>query len=135
MESYRDIFTGAGFIPVAFEMEAQAFARAVVPKEEMGDVMVVDFGRSRTTFAIASDGKVQFATTINLAGEEIEKVFISHLKIDRSEVEKGQERHRVDKKKSERKTFESLNSIVSVIKNEALNKRLTGRLKTKTTKK
>ena len=119
VESYRDIFTGAGFIPVAFEMEAQAFARAVVPKEEMGDVMVVDFGRSRTTFAIASGGKVQFATTINLAGEEIEKVFISHLKIDRSEVEKAKRDIGLIKRKGNEKLFESLNSIVSVIKNEA----------------
>ena len=87
VESYRDVFTGAGFIPAAFEMEAQAFARAVVPKEEMDSVMVIDFGRTRTTYAIVSRGKVQFATTVALAGEEIEKAFILNLKIDESQVE------------------------------------------------
>ena len=68
-------------------MEVQAFARLIVPEKEMDNVMVIDFGRTRTTFAIVSGGKVQFATTIALAGEEIEKAFIFNLKIDRSQVE------------------------------------------------
>ncbi len=49
--------------------------------------MVIDFGRKRTTYAIVSNGKVQFAATIALAGEEIEKALIFHLKIDGSQVE------------------------------------------------
>ena len=119
VESYRDVFVGAGFIPVAFEMEAQAFARAVVPKEEMNNVMVIDFGRSRTTFAIMSSGKVQFATTINLAGEEIEKAFILHLKIDRSKVEAAKRDIGLIKRKGNEGLFESIKPIVSVIKDEA----------------
>ena len=119
VESYRDVFVGAGFIPIAFEMEVQAFARAVVPKEEMNDVMVIDFGRSRTTFAIVSGGKVQFATTIALAGEEIEKAFILHLKIDRSQVETAKRDIGLIKRKGNENLFETLRPLVSVIKDEA----------------
>ena len=118
-ESYRDVFAGAGFIPAAFEMEVQAFARAVVPKEEMGSVMVIDFGRTRTTYAIVSGGKVQFATTIALAGEEIEKALISHLKIDRAEVETAKREIGLIKRKGNEKLFEALSPMVSVIKDEA----------------
>lgn len=119
VESYRDVFTGAGFVPAAFEMEAQAFARAVVPKEETDNVMVVDFGRSRTTYAIVSNGKVQFATTIALAGEEIEKAFIAHLKIGRPQVEAAKRDIGLIKRKGNEALFESLRPIVSVIKDEA----------------
>lgn len=119
VESYQDVFAGAGFVPAAFEMEAQAFARAVVPKEEMDNAMVVDFGRSRTTFAIVSNGKVQFATTIALAGEEIEKAFIAHLKIGRPQVEAAKRDIGLIKRKGNEALFESLKPIVSVIKDEA----------------
>lgn len=119
VESYRDVFVGAGFIPAAFEMEAQAFARAVVPKEEADNAMVVDFGRSRTTFAIVSGGKVQFATTIALAGEEIEKAFIAHLKIGRPQVEAAKRDIGLIKRKGNEALFESLKPLVSVIKDEA----------------
>ena len=119
VESYRDIFTGAGFIPAAFEMEVQAFARAVVSKEETGSVMVIDFGRTRTTYAIVSGGKVQFATTIALAGEEIEKALILHLKIDRSQVETAKREIGLIKRKGNEKLFEALSPMVSVIKDEA----------------
>ena len=118
-ESYRDVFAGAGFIPAAFEMEVQAFARAVVSKEETGSVMVIDFGRTRTTYAIVSGGKVQFATTIALAGEEIEKALILHLKIDRTEVETAKREIGLIKRKGNEKLFEALSPMVSVIKDEA----------------
>lgn len=119
VESYRDVFFGAGFVPAAFEMEAQAFARAVVPEEEIGSIMIVDFGRSRTTFAIVSNSKVQFATTIALAGEEIEKTFITQLKIGRPQVEAAKRDIGLIKRKGNEALFESLKPIVSVIKDEA----------------
>ena len=119
VESYRDVFTGAGFIPTLFEIEVQAFARAVVPKEEIGNVMVIDFGRTRTTFAIVSDGKVQFASTIALAGEEIEKAFMLNLKIDRSQVEEAKRNTGLIKRKENEKLFELIKSTISVIRDEA----------------
>ena len=120
VESYRDVFTGAGFIPATFEIEVQAFARAVVPKEEMGNVMVIDFGRMRTTFAIVSGGKVQFAATIAIAGEEIEKMFMLNLKINRSQVEEAKRNIGLIKRKDNENLFESIKSTISVIKNEAV---------------
>ena len=81
--------------------------------------MVVDFGRTRTTFAIVSNGKVQFAATIALAGEEIEKAFIFHLKIDRSQVETTKRDIGLIKRRGNEDLFESLKPMISVIKDEA----------------
>ena len=120
VESYRDVFVGAGFIPAAFEMEVQSFARAVVPKEEMDNVMVIDFGRTRTTFAVVSGGKVQFAITVALAGEDVEKAFALHLKIGSSQIEAAKRDIGLIKRKGNKDLFESLKSVISVIKDEAV---------------
>ena len=118
VESYRDVFVGAGFVPIAFEMEAQAFVRAVVSKKEMENVIVIDFGKTRTTFAIASNGKVQFATTVAIAGEEMEKAFIANLKIERTQIERAKREIGLIKRKGNEKLFEALKPIISVIKDE-----------------
>lgn len=120
VEHYRDAFVGAGFIPVAFEMEAQAFARAIVSEEETDNVMVIDFGRTRTTFAIVSGGAVQFSATIALAGEEIEKALIFHLKIDESQVEAAKRDIGLIKRKGNENLFESIKPMISAIKDEVV---------------
>lgn len=119
VEEYRDVFAGAGFIPMCFEMETQAFARAIVPKNEAGSVMVIDFGRTRATFAIVDEGKVQFATTVGVAGEEIEKAIMRNLEVSQAEVEKIKREKGFIKNKSGETVFNSVLPIVSVIKDEA----------------
>lgn len=119
VEEYRDVLIGADFVPICFEMETQAFARAIVPKNEQGSVMVIDFGRTRATFAIVSEGKVQFATTVGVAGEEIEKAIMRDLKISQAEVEKAKREKGFIKNKSGQTVFNSVLPIVSVIKDEA----------------
>ena len=96
-----------------------SFRQGHCSRKEMDNVMVVDFGRTRTTFAIVSGGKVQFATTIAFAGEEIEKAFILNLKIDRSQVEAAKRDIGLIKRKGNESLFESLRPLVSVIKDEA----------------
>lgn len=120
VESYRDVFAEAGFVPISFEMEAHSFARAVVPKNDTGSIMVIDFGRTRTTFAVVSGGKIQFATTVSIAGEEIEKALIFHLNIDKSQVETAKREIGMIKSKTKRELLEALKDIILVIKNEAI---------------
>lgn len=120
VESYRDVFAEAGFVPVSFEMEAHSFARAVVSKSDMDNVMVIDFGRTRTTFAVVSEGKIQFATTVSIAGEEIEKALIFHLKIEKTQVETAKREIGMIKSKAKKELFEALRNTGLVIKNEAI---------------
>ncbi|RJQ30816.1 hypothetical protein C4572_03580 [Candidatus Parcubacteria bacterium] len=119
VESYRDVFVEAGFMPLAFEMEAQAFARSVVPRDEEENVMVIDFGRTRATFAIVNEAKVQFAITVAVSGEEIEKAFMENLNIDRSQVEKAKREIGFRRQKGNEKIFDAILPTVSAIKEEA----------------
>lgn len=118
IESYKNVFVGAGFMPLAFEMEAHAFARAVVPKNELKNFMVVDFGRTRATFAIVSEGKVQFAITAGVAGEEIEKAIMSNYNVKKEDVEKIKRESGFIKNKKNESVFNAILPIISAIKDE-----------------
>ena len=120
VEAYRDAFKDAGFIPLAFEMEAWAFARAVVPQGVKEPYLIVDFGRTRTTFAIVSNGKVQFTSTINVAGNHLNSALVKSLKIDKTLAEKiKKERGLIrNKKDNNEEVFIALIPLVSAIKDE-----------------
>lgn len=68
IESYLSVFEKAGLTPLSFELEAQAIARAVIPKGDNHPIMIVDFGNSRTGVSIVHDGRVLFTTTIDIGG-------------------------------------------------------------------
>lgn len=117
---YRDVFSDAGFTLVAFEMEAHAFARSIVPTKEEKTVMVIDFGRTRATFAIVSGGKVQYTTTVDVAGGEIDKAIMNNLKISKEEAEKVKREKGFTRVKGNEDLFNSILPIASIIKDEAL---------------
>jgi len=115
---YRDIFINSGFTPLVFEMEVQAAARVIVPKNERQTVIMIDFGRTRTTLTIISDNKPRFTSTIKVAGEDLQKALMKNLQIDQFQAEKIKKEHGLVKSKENEKIFNSLLPIVSVIKDE-----------------
>lgn len=68
VEAYYEGLVGAGFMPLSFEIESQAAARAVLPQGTVGACMIVDFGETRTAIAVAQAGVVRFTTSLELAG-------------------------------------------------------------------
>lgn len=68
VEAYLDLYTSAGLTPLSFEMEADALARALIPRSDSGCHMVVDFGQQRTGLSIVDRGVVQFASTVDVGG-------------------------------------------------------------------
>lgn len=119
VEEYRDVFLDAGFTLLAFEMEAQAFARAAVPRDEIKTVMVIDFGRTRATFAIISRGKIQFTATVGVAGGEIDRAIMNTLLVDSIQADKIKKESGFIKSKDNEQLFNAILPIVSVIKDEA----------------
>jgi len=68
IESYLSVFRASGLVPISFELEAQAIARAVIPLNDPSPVMIVDFGEARTGASIAHNGRVFFTTTLDIGG-------------------------------------------------------------------
>ena len=81
VESYMAAVEGAGFIPVVFELESQAVARAVVPRGTTSAVLVGDIGRTRTTFSIVYRGSVHFTSTVAVGGRDIDAILRDSLHV------------------------------------------------------
>ncbi len=69
--NYYEVLHAAGLIPVAFEVEAQAIARAVLPEHDLGTHLIVDFGKTRTGIGIVYRNKLTYTSTIELGGAEL----------------------------------------------------------------
>jgi len=69
--SYYDACREAGVIPISFEVEAQAIARATIPHGNNGTHMIVDFGKTRTGIGIVHQGILMYTSTIDTGGGDL----------------------------------------------------------------
>ena len=68
---YYEACRGAGLVPVSFEVEARAIARAATPVGDSGTYMIVDFGQTRTGVGIMHKGALMFTSTIDVGGQQL----------------------------------------------------------------
>lgn len=71
INSYYEACRKAGLIPISFEIEAQAIARATVPQTNQKTYMVVDFGKTRMGVGIVHRGMLMYTSTIEIAGSQL----------------------------------------------------------------
>ncbi len=116
-EEYLESFKLVGFFPIAFEVENQAMARALIPSGEKNASMIVDFGRTKTSFMIFEGGLVKFTSTIPIAGESINKSLARSLKIDVFEAERLKQ-EKVASGKIDEKLQAAVAPVVAAIKEE-----------------
>ena len=72
--SYYDACIEAGLRPISFEVEAQAMARAMVPKDISGAALIVDFGKTRTGIGIVYKGTLLYTSTVDIGGAQLSQV-------------------------------------------------------------
>lgn len=87
IESYKISLIKAGFIPFAFDLEVEALKRALFQKDSNIFRMLVDFGKTRTTFIIIKKDKVLFTTTVNIGGEDLDRILSKSLSLTLDEAE------------------------------------------------
>lgn len=71
IDSYYEACRTAGMIPLSFEIEAQAIARASVPRALNDTYMIVDFGKTRMGIGIVYRGMLMYTSTIDIAGTQV----------------------------------------------------------------
>lgn len=120
VEDYRDVIRSAGLKPYVFEMETQALVRAILPKGIEETVMVVDFGRTRTSFAIVSGGMIRFTSTVGVAGESLDKALAKAFNMDVFAAEGLKRERGFVRTKENQETFDVLLPIISAIRDEIL---------------
>ena len=84
--SYYDACMAAKVIPLSFEVEAQAIARAAIPHHDQGTKLIVDFGQTRTGIGIVHRGVLMYTSTIDIGGQQLSAA-IRSVKGDISESE------------------------------------------------
>jgi type IV pilus assembly protein PilM len=77
--SYYDACKNAGLVPLSFEIEAQAIARATIQKGNRGTHMIVDFGKTRTGVGIVHKGVLMYTSTIDVGGGELSRALRERL--------------------------------------------------------
>ena len=87
INTYYDACLAAGMRPLAFEVEAQAMARAVVPQASTGATMLVDFGKTRTGIGIVYQGTLLYTSTVDIGGEKLSQTLRKTLGDDIAESE------------------------------------------------
>jgi Tfp pilus assembly PilM family ATPase len=63
---YLDVFREAGFMPLHFNVESQAVARALVSPEDVGEVLVLNIDQGKAGLYLLSRGAVSFASAFIL---------------------------------------------------------------------
>lgn len=118
-QDYMEAFGAAGFSLVFFEAEGQSIFRALVGRGEKGSTMIIDFGKTRTSFIIGEKGFVKFSSTINVAGEHIDTILAKGLNVSLFEAEKIK-RERLSLRSNKGNTLPNVMPVISVIRDEAM---------------
>ncbi len=123
IDTYYSVFRDAGLLPLSFEVEARALARAVMITGDPATALLVDFGKIRTGIAVMSRGFLEFTTTIPIGGASLSTAIVEYLKVPVSDVDRLKNERGLIGMRDNRELFLTLMSTVSVLKDE-INKHL-----------
>lgn len=82
VEEYLSLFQSAGFSPLHFEIESQAVAKAVVPRDDMRAFLVINMSSTKAALSIVYNGQVLFTSTVSVTSDlqavlsEIKKITV-----------------------------------------------------------
>ena len=117
--NYYDACKEAGFIPLSFEVEAQAMVRSVLPEFSTGAHLLVDFGKTRTGVGIVLDGVLMYTSTIDFGGNQLSEVLRKvHGQITEGEITTIKNTQGLIKGVHDTRSYDALISTISVIKDE-----------------
>ncbi len=105
-------------MPVAFEVEAQALARALVKKGDKQPVMLVDFGRTRSGFTVVAGGVVQLTATVPVGGDTLVASLAAALKKSPEEARELKETIGLSHRAENPEIFSAILPTVSLLRDE-----------------
>ena len=118
IEMYYAAVSEAGFVPLSFEIESQAAARAVVTPGDTNAQMIVDFGETRTAIAVVEGGVVRFTTSLELAGGSLAAALKKSLGVSGAEAERLKNEEGIAGLGDGNKTAEALMNITAALRDE-----------------
>lgn len=116
--TYLEITEAAGLKALSASTEAEALARSIIPKGDLGTFMIVNISENRTGLSIVSRGAVQFNLTVPIGSADTTAAVGKHFSASPEEAVKIKERYGFSKSKENMQLFVSLTNTVSALKDE-----------------
>jgi len=89
IDSYISCFKKVGLIPCIMEVESQAITRAFIKNgEQIPPTVFADFGETKTSLTIYSEGSIRFTVTVSLSSKQLTQNIAEKFKIGFAEAEK-----------------------------------------------
>ena len=129
IKKYLEVFRKAGFVPLSFEIDTLALARAVVPQDEKRPYFIINFGPTKTTLSIISDGAPCFFLTSPIGASSVTHEVKEKFDLSYEVAEILKEGHKLtlnaDNKKLSRALFEPIARLADEIQKQYINWHLT----------
>lgn len=119
VESYLDAFAAAGATPAVVESELGASVEAVLPKTLEASAMIIDWGKTRTSFAIAKNRILRFASTVPIGGKALDEAITKNLNVGIKEAEALKIKHGLLQTPEALPSFQAMVPIVTALREEA----------------
>jgi type IV pilus assembly protein PilM len=118
--TYYEACIAADVVPISFEVEAQAMARAVIPTDTTDTIMLIDFGKTRTGVGIIKSGILLYTSTIDIGGGQLSQVMRRVLgdTVAEAELTRLKNTQGLIRAVDDTKVYDCLIPTVSVIKDE-----------------
>lgn len=119
INAYYEACQEAGITPLAFEVEAQAIARASLPRGDQGTHLIIDFGKTRTGIGIVHRGVLMYTSTIDIGGKELSTALRRQLgDLPEKELTEIKNTQGLVRGVDDSSAYEALVSTMSAIKDE-----------------
>lgn len=121
LNAYIRAIKGAGLEPYAIELESQSMVRACIPQLQNPEAsIVVDVGRTRTSFVIFAQGAILHTSTIDAGGSVFEQHIMKQLNIGADEAARIKINTGLDKTEASGGVFAALAPVISIIGDELM---------------
>lgn len=119
LNAYIRAIKGAGLELYAIELESQSIVRACIPELHNPEAsIVVDIGRTRTSFVIFAQGAILHTSTIDAGGLILEQRIIKELNVKAEEATRMKINIGLDKTEASGGVFAALAPVISIIGDE-----------------
>ena len=118
VESYLDVFSKAGALPVYIESELNASVAAVIPVDFKKTAMLINWGHTRTSFSIVDSGVLGFTTTVPIGGSGLDEVIAKSLNVGLAKAELLKKEKGFIKSASSADVFEAMIPFITAFSEE-----------------
>ncbi len=116
---YLEVFSSAGALPTFMESELTAAVRSIVPLDFASPAMIIDWGKTRTSFFIVENRVLRFASTIPIGGEALDQAIAKNLNVSIEEAQKLKAEKGFLQDQDSLEVFQAIVPVVTAIREEA----------------